>query len=35
MLSREERLFSKARNHLEHEIDIVAFLKKIRRLEAI
>ena len=33
-LSREERLFAKARNTYSNEIDIVAFLKKIRRFEA-
>ena len=33
-LSREERLFAKARYDLDNEIDIIKFLKKIRRFEA-
>ena len=33
-LSREERLFKKARDRMYEELDIVAFLKKIRRFEA-
>mmetsp|Transcript_14286 Transcript_14286/g.17997 ORF Transcript_14286/g.17997 Transcript_14286/m.17997 type:complete len:159 (-) Transcript_14286:632-1108(-) len=34
-LSRQERLFKKARDHLGEELDIVNFLKKIRRFEAV
>ena len=33
-LKREERMFTKARHKFESEIDIVDFLKRIRRLEA-
>ena len=33
-LNREERLFAKARSYLDDEIDIVKFLRKIRRIEA-
>ena len=33
-LNREERLFAKARSNLDDEIDIVKFLRKIRRIEA-
>ena len=33
-LNREERLFAKARSKLDDEIDIIKFLKKIRRIEA-
>ena len=34
-LSRQERLFSKARMKLKQELDVVALLKKIRRFEAL
>ena len=33
-LSREERLFAEARADLKNEIDVIKFLKKIRRFEA-
>ena len=34
-LSREERLFAHARQQLDTDLDIVKFLKKIRRLERV
>ena len=34
MLSREERLFAKARHVFQAEVDIVKFLKRLRSLEA-
>ena len=33
-MSREERIFAKARQDMRNEIDIVQFLKKLRRIEA-
>ena len=33
-LSREERMFAQARDHFVHEVDIVQFLKKVRRHDA-
>jgi len=34
-LQREERLFARARTQLQKELDIVAFVRKIRRMDAI
>ena len=34
-LKQEEKIFAKARNYFEAEVDIVDFLKRIRRLEAL